>query len=212
MSDSLRPPWTAAHQASLSITYSQSLLRLMSIESVMPSNHLILCHPLLLPSIIPSIRVFSNESVLCISWPKDWSFSFKLNKWSVFPMNIQDWSPLGWTGWISLQSKGLSRVFSNTTVPKAWVLWDSAFFMVQLSHPYMTTGKTRALTRQLISKQRRCFANKGHLVKVVVFPVVMYRCESWTIKKAEPEELMLLSCDVGEDSWESIGQQGDQTN
>ena len=87
----------------------------MSIELVMPSNHLILCHPLLLlPSIFPSIRVFSNESVLCIRWPKYWSFSFS----TVLPMNIQDWSPLGWTGWISLQSKGLSWVFSNTTVQK----------------------------------------------------------------------------------------------
>ena len=105
-------PWTAAHQASLSITNSRSLLKFMSIESVMPSNHLILCHPLLLPpSIFPSITVFSDESVL-IRWPKDCSFSFK----SVLPMNIQDWFPLGWTGWISLQSKGLSRVFSNTAV------------------------------------------------------------------------------------------------
>ena len=85
----------------------------MSIELVMPSNHLILCHPLLLPpSIFPSIRVFSNESALCIRWPKYWSFSSK----SVLPMNTQDWSPLGWTGWISLQSKGLLRVFSNTSV------------------------------------------------------------------------------------------------
>ena len=106
-------PWTAACQASLSITNSQSLLKLMSIESGMPSNHLILCRPhLLLPSIFPSIRVFSNESVLHIRWPKDWSFSFSIS----LPMNTQDWPPLGWTGWISLLSKGLSRVFSNTTV------------------------------------------------------------------------------------------------
>ena len=106
-------PWTAAHQASLSITNSQSFLKLMSIESVMPSNHLILYHPLLPPSIFPSIRVFSNESVLHIRWPKYGSFSF-----STLPMNIQDWFPLGWTGWISSQSKGLSRVFSNTTFQK----------------------------------------------------------------------------------------------
>jgi len=92
-------PWTAAHQASPAITNSQSLLKLMSIESVMPSNHLILCHPLLLlPSIFPSIRVFSSESVLCIRWPKYWSFSFA----SVLPMNIQDWFPLGLTLLISL--------------------------------------------------------------------------------------------------------------
>ena len=97
----------------LSITNSQSLLRLMSIELVMPSNHLILCHPLLLlPSIFPSIRGFSNESVLPIRWPKYCRFSFNISP----PVNIQDWFPLGWTGWISMQSKRLSRVLSNTTV------------------------------------------------------------------------------------------------
>ena len=117
-------PWTAAHQASLSITNSRSLLKLMSIESAIPSNHLILCCPfLLLPSIFPSIRVFSNESVFHIRWPKHWSFSFSI----VLPMNIQDWFPLGLTDWISLQSKGLSRVFSNTTVQK------HQFFGAQLS-------------------------------------------------------------------------------
>ena len=101
----------------------QSLLKLMSIESVMPSNHLILCHPLLLlPSIFPSIRVFSNESVLPIRWPKYWSFSFNIS-----PSNEYSGFPLGWTGWISLQSKGLSRVSSNTTVQK------HQFFGAQLS-------------------------------------------------------------------------------
>ena len=114
MSDSA-PPRTAACQASLSITNSQSLLYLMSIESVMPSNHLILCHPLLLPlSVFPSIRVFSNESTLRMRWPKYWSFSLA----SFLPKNTQDLSPSEWTGWISLQSKGLSRVFSNTSVQK----------------------------------------------------------------------------------------------
>ena len=108
-------PWTAARQASLSVINSQSLLKLMSIESVMPANYLTLGRPLLLPpSIFPSIRVFSNESTLRMRWPKYWSFSFSI----VLPMNTQDWSPLGWTGWIFLQSKGLSRVFSNTTVQK----------------------------------------------------------------------------------------------
>ena len=106
-------PWTAICQASLSFSISWSLLKLMSIESVMPSNHLNLCHPLLLlPSVFPSIRVFSNESALYIRWPKYWSFSFSIS----VPMNILGWFPLGWTGWISLQSKGLSRVFSSTTV------------------------------------------------------------------------------------------------
>ena len=116
-------PWNAAHQASLSITNSRSSPKLMCIESVMPSSHLILCRPLLLlPSIFPSIRVFYNESTLPMRWPKYWSFSL-----SISPMNIQDWSPLGWTGWISLQSKGLSRVFSSTTVQK------HQFFGAQLS-------------------------------------------------------------------------------
>ena len=122
VSDSLQPHETPAHQASLSITNSWRLLKVMSIESVMPSNHLILCCPLsLLPSIFSSIRVFSNESVLHIRWPKYWNFSFNI------PMNIQDWFPLGWTGWIFLLSKELSRVFSNTTVQK------HQFFGAQLS-------------------------------------------------------------------------------
>ena len=117
-------PWTAARQAFLSITNSRSPPKPMSIESMMPSSHLILCCPLLLlPSIFPSIRVFSNESILHIRWPKYWSFSF-----SISPSNEhQDWSPLGWTGWISLQPKGLSRVFSNTTVQ------NHQFFAAQLS-------------------------------------------------------------------------------
>ena len=112
------------YSTSLSITNSRSMLKLMSLESVMPLNYLILCCPLLLlPSIFPRIRVFSNESVLCIRWPKDWSFSSA----SVFPMIIQDWFPSGWTGWISLLSKGLLRVFSSTTV------WKHQFFGAQPS-------------------------------------------------------------------------------
>ena len=108
-------PWTAAHQASLSITNSRSLLKLMSIESVMPSNHLILCHHLLLPLLIlPSIRVFSNELLFASSGQ---SIGVSASA-SILPMNIQDWFSLGLTGWISLQSKGFSRVFSNTTVQK----------------------------------------------------------------------------------------------
>ena len=119
-------PWTAAHQASLSFTMSQSLLKLMSIELVMPSNHLNLCRPLLLlPPIYPSIRVFSQHpgSVLHITWPKYWSFVSA----KVVPMSSQGWFPLGLTGWISLLSKGLSRVFSSTTV------WKDPFFGTQLS-------------------------------------------------------------------------------
>ena len=108
-------PWTAAHQASLSITNSQSPPKPMSIESVMLSNHLILCRPLLLlPSVFPSSKIFSNELALCIWWPEYWSFSF-----SISPSNEYSGQfPLGWTGWISSQSKGLSRVFSKTTVKK----------------------------------------------------------------------------------------------
>ena len=119
-------PWTAAHQASLSITNSQSLLKLMFIDSVMSSNHLILCCLLLLlPSIFPSIRVFSSESVLYIRWPKYWSFSFSISP----SKEHSDWFLLEWTDWISKQSKGLSRVFSNTTVQK------HQFFSTQLYTP-----------------------------------------------------------------------------
>ena len=114
-------PWITAHQASLSIINTSSLLKLMSTESMMPSNHLILCHPLLLPSIFPSIRVFSNELVLCIRWPKYWNFSIRSSD------DFQDWFPLGFTGLISLHPKGLSRVFSNITVQK------HQFFRTQLS-------------------------------------------------------------------------------
>ena len=114
-SSTLWDAMNAARQASLSITNSWSPPKPLSIESVMPSNYLILCHPLLLlPSIFPSIKVFSNESALCIGGQ---SIGVSAST-SVLPMNTQDWSPLGWTGWISLQSKGLSRVFSNTTVQK----------------------------------------------------------------------------------------------
>ena len=136
--------WTAAHQASLSITNSWSLLKLMSIELVMPSNHLILCHPFLLPpSIFPSIRVFSSEYVLCIRWPKYWSFSFSIspsNEYSGLISFRMDWLYL-------LAVQGTLKSLLQHHSSKAWILWCSAFFIVQLSHPYMTTGKTIALTR-----------------------------------------------------------------
>ena len=135
-------PWTTAHQASLSITNSQRLLKLMSLESVMPSNHLILCCPLLLlPSIFPSISVFSNESVLCIRWPKYWSFSFSpYNEYSGLISFRMDWLDL-------LSVQGTLKSLLQHHSSKAAILQDSAFFIVQLSHPYMTTGKTIALTR-----------------------------------------------------------------
>ena len=131
-------------QAFLSYTVSQSLLKFMFTESVILSNHLIFCCSLLLHSVFLVIHFFPNESVLHIRWPKYWSFSMS-------PSNdIQSWFPLGLTGLISLQSKGLSRVFSSTTKKlKASVLQCSAFFVVQLSHLNMTIGKTVALTRQI---------------------------------------------------------------
>ena len=136
-------PWTAACQASLSITNFRSLLKLMSIESLMPSNHLILCHVLfLLPSIFPSIRVFSNKSVLCIRWPKYWSLSFSISPSNEHSRLISfriDWFDLLAVQWTL---KSLLQDHSS----KASILRPSAFFIVQLSHPYMTTGKTVVLT------------------------------------------------------------------
>ena len=139
-------PWTAAHQASLSITDSRSLLRLMSIESVMPSNHLILCCPLFPPSILPSTRDFSNESVLCIRWPKCWSFSFSIspsNEYSELISFRTDWFDL-------LVVQGTLKSLLHHHSSKASILQHSAFFIVQPSHPCMTTGKTIALTRRTL--------------------------------------------------------------
>ena len=132
-------PWTAAHQASLSTTNTRSLLELMSIESMMPSNHLILCCPLLLPpSIFPSIGVFSNKSVLRIRWPKYWSFSFNISPSSEYSRLISfrmDWLDL-------LAVQGTLKSLLQHHSSKASILLHSAFFIVQLSHPYMTTGRT----------------------------------------------------------------------
>ena len=160
-------PWTAAHQASLSITNSRSLLKLMSIESVMPSNHLILCRPLLLPpSIFPSIRVFSNESVLPIRWPKYWSFSFSIspsNEYSgLISFRIDRFDLLG------IQENLKSLLQHHTS--KASILQCLAFFTVQLSHPYMTAGKTIALTRRtLVSKVMSLLFNMlSRLVQIFI--------------------------------------------
>ena len=140
-------PWTAAHQAFLSITNSWSLPKLMSIESAMPSQHLTLCHPfLLLPSISPSIMVFSNESALPIRWPKDWSFSFNIspsNEHSGLISFRMDWLDL-------LAVQGTFKSLLQHHSSKASILRCSAFFIVQLSHPHMTTGKTIALSRQTL--------------------------------------------------------------
>ena len=141
-------PWTAARQASLSITNSRNLPKLMFIESVMPSNHLILCHPLLLmPSIFPSIRVFSNESALRIRWPKYWNFSFNIspsNEHSGLISFRMDWLDL-------LAVQGTLKSLLQHHSSKASILRCSAFFIVQLSHPYMITGKTIALTRWIFA-------------------------------------------------------------
>ena len=134
-------PWTAAHQASLSITSSRSLPKLMPVESVMPCNHLILCHPLLLlPSVFPSIRVFSNESALRIRWPKYWSFSFSISPFNEHPGLIS--FRMDWLDLLSVQGTLKSLLQHHSS--KASILQHSAFFIVQLSHPYMTAGKTIA--------------------------------------------------------------------
>ena len=146
-------PWTAACQASLSFTISQSLLKLTSTELVMPSNHLILCHPLsLLPSIYPSIRVFSNESVLRIRWPKYWSFSFSIspsNKYSRLISFRTDYFDF-----LAVQETLKSLLQHH--ISKASILQHSAFFIAQLSHPYMTMGKTIALTRRTLLANSIC--------------------------------------------------------
>ena len=130
-------PWTAAHQASLSFTISQSLFKFMSIQSLMPSNHLILCHPLLLPSIFPSIRVFSNESALLIRWPKHWNFSFNISPSNEHPGLIS--FRMDWLHLLAIQGTLKSLLQHHSS--KASILRRSAFFTVQLSHPCMTTGK-----------------------------------------------------------------------
>ena len=140
-------PWIAACQAFLSITNSWNLLKLMSIRLVMPSDHLILCCPLLLPpSIFTSIRVFSSESVLCIRWPRYWSFSFSIspsNEYSGLISYRMDWLDL-------LAVQGTLKSLLEHHSSKASILWHSAFFIVQLSHPYMTTRQTIALTRWIV--------------------------------------------------------------
>ena len=148
-------PWTVACQASLSITNSQILLKLISIKLVMPSNHLMLWHPLfLLPSIFPSVRVFSNESVLHIRWPKHWSFSLRINPSNEYPGLIS--FKMDWLDCLAVQGtlKSLLQYHSS----KASILRCSAFFIVQLSHPYMTTGKIIALARwTFVDKMMSCF-------------------------------------------------------
>ena len=151
-------PWTAAHQASLSITKSQSLLKHMSIDFMMPFN---LCHPLLLlPSIFPSIRVFSNKSVLCIRWPKYWSFTFSLSPSNEYSRLISfriDWFDL-------LAVQGTLKSLLQHHSSKASILGCSAFFIVQLSHPYLTTGKTIASTRRTFVSEVTSLLFESHFL------------------------------------------------
>ena len=170
-------PWTAARQAFLSFTISWSLLRLMTTESMMPSNHLILYCPLFLPSIFPSIRVFSSSQLFASGGQSTRASASAL----VLPMNIQDWFPLGWTGLISLQSKGLSRVFSNTTVWKHQ-FFGSVFFMVQVSHLYKTTANTIALTTwTFVGKMTSLLLNTLSRFVIAFLPRSKHLLISWLI-------------------------------
>jgi len=168
-------PWTAARQASLSITNSQSLLKLMSIESVMPSNHLLLCHPLLLPSVFPSIRVFSSESALHIRWPKYWSFSISpSNEYTELISFKIDWLDL-----LTVQGTLKSLLQHNS---KASILRCSAFFMVQLSHPYMTTGKKQLYYIDLCQQSDLSASHFFNLLPQAqtVYLCIIFYCElSW---------------------------------
>ena len=169
----------AARQASLSITNSRSSPKPMSTESVMPSNHLILCRPLLLlPSIFPSIRVFSNESALHIRWPKYWSFSFNISPSSEYSGLIS--FRMDWLDLLTVQGTFKSLLQHHSS--KASVLWRSAFFIVQLSHPYMTTGKTIALTRQtFVDKVMSLLFNMLSRLVITFFPRSKRLLISWLI-------------------------------
>ena len=194
-------PWTAAHQASLSITNSQSLLKLMSIELVMPSNHLILCRPLLLlPSIFPSIWVFSNESVLHIRWPKYWSFSFSISPSNEYLPLISfrmDWLDLVIVQWTL---KSLLQHHSS----KASILRHSAFFIVQLSHPYMTTRKTIALTRRtLVGKVVSLLLNMLSRLLITFLPSSKRLLISWL---QSPSAVILEPKKIKSDTLSTVSQ------
>ena len=170
-------PWTEACQASLSITSSQSLLKLMSIESVMPSNHLILCCPLLLlPSVFPSIRVFSSESVTRIRWPKYWSFNFSISRSNEHSGLIS--FRMDWLDILAVQGTLQSLLQHHSS--KASILSRSAFFIVQLSHPYMTTEKTIALTRRtFVGKVMSLLFNMLSRLVITLLPRSKHLLISW---------------------------------
>ena len=180
-------PWTAACQASLSITKSWSLSKLTSIESVMPSNHLIHCHALLLlPSNFPSIRVFSNESALCVRWPKYWSFTFSINPSNEHPglMSFR----MNWMDLFEVQGT-LKSLFQHHS-SKASILQCSTFFIVQLSHPYMTTGKTIVLTRwTFVGKVMSLFSNMLSTLVIAFLP----RSKCLLISWLEPPSAVIWS-------------------
>ena len=186
-------PWTVAHQASLSTTNSRSLLKLMSIELVMPSNHLILCLLLLLPSIYPSIRVFSKESVLRIRWPKYWSFSFSIgpsNEYSGLISFRMDWFDL-------LAVQGTLKSLLQHHSLKASILQSSVFFIVQLSHPYMTNGKTIALARwTFVGKVMSLLFNMLSTLVITFLPKSKHLLISWLQSTAavilEPPKIVSL--------------------
>ena len=184
-------PWTAAHQVSLSITNSWSLLKLMSIESVMLPTRLILCRPLLLPlSIFSSIRAFSNDTFLRIMWPKDWSFSFSISSYNEYSGLISfrmDWLDL-------LAVQGTLKSLLQHHSSKASVLWCSAFFIVQLSHPYMTTGKTIALTIwTFVGKEMSLLFNTLSRFVIVFLPrsksLLITWLQSLSIVTLEPKKI-----------------------
>ena len=201
-------PRSAAGQASLSLIISRSLLKLMSIESVMRSNHLILCHPLLLlPSLFPSIRVFSNESPLHIRWPKYWSFNFSLSPSNEYSGLIS--FRINWFDHLAVQ--GLSRVFSNTTVQKHQFLTFSLFYgpiltlvddsCHEIKRCLLLGRKAMTNLDSILRNRDITLLTKIHIIKATgFFPVVIYQCENWTIKKAECQKLMLLNCGVVSDS------------
>ena len=170
-------PWTAAHYASLSVTNSWSLLKLMSIESVMPSNHLILCHPLLLlPSIFPGIWVFSNESVLHIRWPKDWSFSFNISLSNEYSRLIS--FRIDWLDFLAFQGTLKSLLQHHNS--KGSILQHSASFIVQHSHSHMTTGKTIGLTRgTFVSKVMSLLFNMLSRLVIAFLPRSKHLLISW---------------------------------
>ena len=188
-------PWTTACQVSPSFTISQSLLKLMSVKSVMPLSHLILCHPLLLPSIFASIRVLSNETALCIMWPKYWSFSFSFSPSNEYSGLIS--FRIDWFDFLAVQGT-LKSLLQHHSL-KASILWHSTYFMVQLSHPYMTTGKTIGLTiRTLVDKVMSLLFNMLSRFVITFLPrskrLLISWLQSWSTVVLEPTWLIYNLC------------------